>query len=176
MNLGATHPLTAARPAGPAAPAATEFEPLLDVQGVRRALKQFAYTEEDVLADIEEGRYLWCWNIASTPESRRELRIFAPCVQDRIRQMADRRFTGTPYPLQQVLRSLFPRRPANQDWVSSSPDVCLAFVCSSELAISLVASGELKVLPGTGWRRGAGGAARITWDSLTAFLERRRIF
>lgn len=139
-------------------------------------MKQFAYDEQDVLADIEEGRYLWCFNIASTTESRRELRIYAPCVQDRIRQMADRRFTGAPYTLQQVLRSLFPRKPAGQDWVSSSPDLCLAFVCSPELAISLVASGELQVLPGTGWRRGVGGAARITWPSLTAFLERRRVF
>jgi hypothetical protein len=146
-----------------------EFRPMMTIEGVRAAL---AYTEDEVLADIDDGTLEYALDIGRSEAERRAVRVFAPCVDARREQLlgrAGRKNFGWP----EIEATLFPTR-ADKPFVPS-PDLRLALNCSSEMIIYLLDAGDLSMLPGTDYSRGRHGAALVTWKSITKFLRDRRL-
>jgi hypothetical protein len=174
----------------PILPAA--FRPMSSLDTARRDITAagFDYTDADLQADIDEGRFEWVWNIAAAGAFRRELRIFTPCLIQHIAWMQNPKTVRRTHSLASVCSALFPTRGAKP--FVSTPDLTRAFVCSSELIIDLVCAPPggphatiqpfnhstvppLSLVPGTTFRRGNGGTALITYASVQNFLQTRRL-
>lgn len=161
------------------------FEPLATISAARiltfrhgsdsLSLKDFGYDEEDIMADIEQGSFEWCFDIAAKKSIRREVRLYPPCVEQRVMQLQNPKWRVRSFLFDEVLRALFPNRNPRKPWVTSSPDVRLAFVCSPDLITDLIDEKELRQVKGTDYRRGRNGAALIEWESVKAFLEGRKL-
>jgi hypothetical protein len=150
------------------------FRPMSTLEAARRDITAagFDYTDGDLQADIDEGRFEWVWNIAAENSVRRELRIFTPCLQNHLHWLNNPKTVRRSYTFAEILGALFPTRGVKLH--VSTPDLRRAFVCSGELIIDLIECGALLQVSGTTYRRGNGGAAFITWDSIQNFLQHRR--
>jgi hypothetical protein len=52
---------------------------LLDLNGVRAHITEFFdYSTLDLLSDVENGKFLWVFNIACDADARQELRFYRP--------------------------------------------------------------------------------------------------
>lgn len=151
------------------------FKPAAPLDAVRVFLTEqgFDYTADDLLGDIDEGRFEWCWNIAAKSAVRKDMRLFWPCVEQHLAWLKNPKANRRQFTIGDVGRALFPLR-NDKPWVES-PDVRRALVCSQEHVITLIDERSLLQLSETEYRRGKGGAALIDWRSVTAFLEHRRI-
>ncbi len=147
-----------------------ELRPLLTVEAVRAAL---SYTEDEVVCDIEDGSLEWAWNIGVGESQRREIRVFAGCVEQRRACLENPRRAARQFGRSEIDAALFPRR-GGKPFVKS-PDVRLAFACSPDLVTDLIDAGDLTLLDGTSYSAGRNGAALIAWSSVTRFLSARRI-
>jgi hypothetical protein len=148
---------------------------MLDANGVRALISEYyEYTAKDLDADVTRGRFDWVFNIALDPKGRRELRFFKDAVEQRLKLLHQPKWVVRKFTFDEVLHALFPRRHRRKPWVST-PDVQLAFVCEHGLILDLARADELERLPGNDISRGRGNATQITWESVTRFLQERRI-
>lgn len=131
------------------------LRPLVDVRTVC-ALRDCDTAE--VLEMIEEGTLPYAFNIASK-SSRRELRIFSGSLAPE---------QSVPE-LPQVMAAIVP---ASAE--ITTPQISRAFNCDYDHVLALILAGHLQRVPGTKWRRGPGGAARVLRTSAIRFLEQRR--
>ena len=162
----------------PAAPQAIQprllrvpaLAPLLTVEAVRAAL---SYTEDEVIFDLEDGTLAWAWNIASSDAQRREVRVFAPCVEQRRAWLENPKWRVKTFAAADVEAALFPSR-GGKPFVTST-DLRLALCCSADLVIDLIDAGELRLVEGTSYSAGRTGGAVVTWASVVKFLKDRRI-
>lgn len=146
-----------------------EFRPCLSVEAVRSRL---SYTEDEVIADIDTGLLSVSWNIGRTEAQRREVRVLAAAVDEREKELRDAAHLQRRFGWAEIEAMLFPAR-AGKPYVTS-PDLCLAFACSSQLVLHLIELGDLVQLDGTEYGRGRYGAALVKWASVTKFLRDRR--
>lgn len=165
--------------------------PLAAIEDARRMLAPFGYNEDDIRAELwteGTGEIEWAFNISSGAEMK-EVRIYFPCLEQRVMKLRNPKWRMRPYSFDDVLRSLFPARSfrtgtRNKPWVTT-PAVARAFNCESDTVIKLVrcfranAPGSgLQLLPKTVIHAGGHnghGAAVILWESVKEFLTKRRI-
>lgn len=161
--------------------------PLATMETARGVLAPFCQDEEDIRAAIDSGEIQWAFNISSGKEVR-EVRIYFPCIEQRLALLQNPKWKVRTFLFDQVLASLFPRGVlagrVQSLWVTT-PEVARAFNCESDTVLSLVrsfrtgnAASGLRLLPGTNIRAGGfagSGAAVIDFKSVQEFLERRTI-
>ena len=113
---------------------------------------------------IEAGKIEWVWNIATTQARKVELRVLALSVHDYQRGLV-RCLTW-----EEVICTLYGmERPSisssRWDWIWN---------CSPTHLYALVREGAIDPVD-SHWRTGAGGGAKITWQSAVAFARRCRV-
>lgn len=138
------------------------FRPLLPIRG---AVSLLGIDEDAVLEMIEDGRLLWAWDVAVSPQSsqRKELRLLLECLED-FRSGIQRRWQWS-----DVVRLVF-RGQGASGLISARVTSLLLNICSCTV-YSLIQHREVDIVKKG--RRGPEGSAMIVRDSLEAFLRRR---
>lgn len=184
MSAGATktkwaeqqlRPTNGGRPQG----LQTEFkampkaQPLVSLDHARTAIAfacDVQYGVDELEQEIECGEFEWVFDIASiTPP--RVLRIFWPCVLQRIEKLKNPKWRVKRFVLDEIMAALFPGRQP----YTKTPRIEVGFACSPDLVIDLIDAGELEQFGASEYRRGRGGEALITLDSIERFLKERQV-
>jgi len=138
---------------------------LLTVRGVRGRLTWF--DEDDVLAAAKRHALAPAFDIGLG--SRRELRILPSALDFYSRTKGARRRVTETELWDEVLRGH-----DGKPWIAGER-LRLTLNCGSGHLLNLLQEGELVQMPGTNYRRGPDGSARIPLDSVKDFLQRRRL-
>jgi hypothetical protein len=132
---------------------------MLSVNGVRSLID---CDEDTVLRLVEEGRIAWAFDVALDPMGKtKELRMLPAAVAA---FMKGQTCSLTP---PQVLSLVLPHDGPEM----ATKDIARTLNVGNTHVFSLVKRGELS--PIGRWRRGPGGSARFSIQTLVSFLERR---
>lgn len=139
--------------------------PLLDINAARGALDLSA---DDILALIDNGLLAWAWDIGLG--ARSEVRILAKCVRGFQASNSSCGLAADSF--EKTIGYILAR-----DTKPFIEGVRLTDLlnCHRHLIIDLIHEGDLKVLPGTSWRRGRDGTPAITRESIIQFFKQRRM-
>lgn len=138
------------------------FRPVVNLNGAMAMLDLSELEIDDLLS---EG-LLVGFNVAVKKFALRELRFLCKSIEHFKNTGGDRPL-DMPWP--KVLALMLPHtKPA-----LSSQEIRRSLNCSPELVIDLIEAGELKLMPGTTFRRGRNGNAIVTAQSYAEFLGGR---
>lgn len=146
----------------------TGLIPLVHVGTAIYLLRRFQLNE-DSIKDLFERGDLIAWNIGDVKAERRELRLWAPAVDEYNTKFGQkpRRFLWT-----DIVRSLLPA--SNKTWVDGL-HLRFALNCGSTHVMNLIDAGALTLVPGSSYRRGSGGSPQILTSSFERFLTERLV-
>lgn len=137
------------------------YRPVVTLAGAMAMLDE---TEYGVRCRIEDGRLPWVWDISASGSAQAELRILTmgvKCLQQDVPLAADDA---------EALALVYGRE---KPFISGS-HFRRSWTCSEDHVHRLIECGAVRVVEGTGWRRGRGGSPCITWRSAADFLHTRR--
>lgn len=137
---------------------------LLDV---RTAATVLDLGEEDVLAELQQGRLRWAWNLSAANNGRAFLRIWNRSLICYLKPELPqpREFDG-------VLQHIIPPR-ARLVGSLSSVELQALFNTTGGHVLNLFEAGDLEKVPNSPHRRGRGGSPRATLKSVTRLLTER---
>jgi hypothetical protein len=119
---------------------------------------------------VDTGELLWCFNLSTTQNETRELRILSRCL---VEYMTGKSSPIAPGPLefQRVLAEIFPSpgKPVTTGTLSH------AWSVSRDHLEHLRKLGLLHLERGTKYRTGPGGSAQFDWSSVASFMFQRRV-
>lgn len=122
---------------------------------VRAAMFLLNKSEDDVVYMIEDRQFAAAFDLARPDAARRELRIWAGCIE------------GRTVPLDEVMRDVLPKHSAP---ILRVQEIANAWNCSRTHVCGLLDCGELAE---HGAQTGVTGVRRATRESVIEFMKRR---
>lgn len=138
--------------------------PLLDVRTTATVLD---LGEDDVLAELQQGRLRWAWDLSAANNGRAFLRIWNRSLICFLKPELPQ-----PRELAEVLQLIIPPR-ARAVGSISGVELQALFNTTSGHVLSLFESGALVKAPQSPHRRGRGGSPLATLRSVTQLLTQR---
>lgn len=137
---------------------------LLDV---RTAATVLDLGEEDVLAELEQGRLRWAWNLSAANNGRAFLRIWNRSLICYLKPEL-----AQPREHDDVLKHIIPPQ-ARVVGSLASVELQALFNTTGGHVLNLFETGDLVKVPNSPHRRGRGGSPRATLASVTQLLTNR---
>lgn len=137
---------------------------LLDV---RTAATVLDLGEEDVLAELQQGRLRWAWDVSAAQNRRTFLRLWNRSLICYLKPELTQ-----PTEVSVVLQHIIPARSKVMGSLSGVELQTLLNTTGGHV-LSLFESGDLVKVPNSPHRRGRGGSPRATLKSVTQFLTDR---
>lgn len=139
---------------------------LASISGARQTLREHNLDEDDILALIDDGTLFPAWNIAVSPDSDREIRIW-PTTIDRYAAGSHTLGIDEAVVIDQLLAP-FASKP-----FATATQLRTLLNCSGTHIQNLIRAAQLTLQPDTTVSRGPYGVALITIGSIRTFLTTR---